>query len=131
MSALREPRRQSPTQLIAAAKSAPLPWEEWKKFRDALPDSHVNWGYKGSMVLGAQTESRTNHTPTEWRRAGIETDGKKFKIVTLVSRMDFSATDLRLAKLDPELKITGLALAQALKTGAAVDAAMRRLHGEK
>jgi hypothetical protein len=77
-------------------------------------------------------EPRKLYMPPEWRSVGIEEDGKRFNLVALVSRVAISKTDLQFYGLDPDLKVTGLTLAQAKKTGAAVEtAAFSYLRGAK
>lgn len=71
------------------------------------------------------------YTPQEWRRVGIAEQGKKFQLVALVSRIPISESDLKWYGLDVKTKCEGLTIAQALKTGAVIDAAAVAFHSPK
>lgn len=77
------------------------------------------------------SNGRTNYTPHEWRRVGIEREGDTYRLTQLVSRVDFTATDLRLARVSQSTQLTGLTLGQARMTGAVLEAAMQKLHAAK
>ena len=114
---------------VAAAKEKPLVPEAYEKCIAKEPSREERkraWpGYKGKQTL-CKCPAREIHTPREWRRIGIEPHGKLFRLVTLVSRLEISEADLRLAKVTA--KTHSLPLAEALRNGAVLDAAMQRLH---
>lgn len=74
-----------------------------------------------------EPNGRIVHTPTDWRKAGIFEDGKKFRVVWMITQNEITKSDLRLASLDPDLKLHGLTMPQAVKVGAVVESALLRL----
>ena len=133
MSALK-PRRESPPELVAAARSKPLEFEAWKKFmanqptREERTKAHSGSGGAKTLPDDHHTRKvRAVHTPGGWKQIGIEQDGTRFRLLMIYSRAAITAEMLRAAGCEADTATAGLRLGEAVASGAALDAKFTKL----
>lgn len=92
--------------------------------------SRFDWGFKGTHKLPEDYQSqlpRVVYTPVHWRHVGINRIGKDYALLHLYSRVAFTATDLQLLDLDPDLPTLALTIEEALANGEKIEQAHTKM----